>query len=1299
MATLVLSAAGAAFGGGLGGSLLGATTMALGKAAGAALGSLVDQRLLGAGSAPVETGQIDRFRVMGSSEGAPLPRCFGRVRLPGQIIWSSRFLESVSRQDVGGKGTRGGQRVNQYSYSISLAVALCEGEVYRIGRIWADGQPVDQSTLTWRLHKGSEDQEPDPVIAAVEGADRAPAYRGTAYVVIEELDLTPYGNRIPQFNFEVFRRPKEHSSSRSPALDIRAVALMPGTGEYALATEPVVIRKGRGRSTVVNVNNDRGIPDVVASLDQMEAELPECRAVSLVVSWFCDDLRVDRCSLYPAVEQKEVEGAEIPWQVAGVNRSRARAVNRMDDLPLFGGTPADETVMQTIRHMAASGKAVMFYPFILMDIIQGNGLDDPWRPGSEQPAVPWRGRMTLSRAPGAVGSPDQTEAAAAEVDAFFGAAEPTDFDVSAGRVVYSGPPEWSYRRFVLHYAALCAAAGGVDSFCVGTEMRGLTQIRDGRDTYPAVRALRRLAGDVRRILGAGTKIGYAADWSEYFGHQPADGSGDVLFHLDELWADPSIDFVGIDNYMPLSDWRDGEDHLDAFFGSIYNLDYLKANVAGGEGFDWYYADPAARERQSRTQISDGAYGEHWSFRYKDLSGWWSNSHFNRIGGVREEQPTAWIPCSKPFWFTELGCPAVDKGTNQPNVFFDPKSSESLLPHHSRGSRDDEVQQAYISATLSFWKNIAENPISSLYNGRMVDLDRCFVWAWDARPWPDFPLRSVTWADGPNHHLGHWLNGRIGRPRVADIINEICMQADCDNVETNDVYGLVTGYALADIQSARQSLQPLLLAHSLDVHAAGSRLRVRRRKAGAITEISPDQVAYEAQNARLEYVRSAPAEIPNRVSLSFVQDGQDYQPAAVEAILPNSSDPGGMHSALPLVIAEVDAQCVAERWLHEARVAQDTLTWRAALSSLPLGVGDTVVMKGINSDEYFRIDSIIERGCRELTAVRFAQNFFRKPAASPAATTAHRTVVAPGPAHIEILDLPVLRDNDWPHAPFVAALKIPWAGPIAVYASEGSDYRMACVADRPAAMGRLLDPLPSGEPGLWMRHSVRVRMDWGVLSSRAEIDVLSGLNSAALRSAPAGEIEILQFLNARLVDPGVYEISGLLRGQVGTDFAIPPIWEAGTDFFCLDSGLVQMDIPESWKDLDMRVRAELAGQRNFFELTVQPKCSGLRPYRPGHLRAQRRPDGALHFSWVRRTRVQGDSWNVVDVPLGEERLLFNMQLTSGSRLLRAEAVADTEFVYSAEDQVTDGASSPLTVEVAQVSAQYGEGPFSRIIVDD
>ena len=133
-------------------------------------------------------------------------------------------------------------------------------------------------------------------------------------------------------------------------------------------------------------------------------------------------------------------------------------------------------------------------------------------------------------------------------------------------------------------------------------------------------------------------------------------------------------------------------------------------MRGGEAFEFYYpaagetGNEASPERiaQTRTAITDGAYGKPWVYKPKAIKEWWQNQHFNRPGGVEAGTPTAWVPQSKPIWFTELGCPAVDKGSNQPNVFIDPKSSESFAPFFSRVTRDDLMQRRYIQALQSFF---------------------------------------------------------------------------------------------------------------------------------------------------------------------------------------------------------------------------------------------------------------------------------------------------------------------------------------------------------------------------------------------------------------------------------------------------------------------------------------------------------------------------------------------------------------------------------------------------------------------
>jgi len=65
------------------------------------------------------------------------------------------------------------------------------------------------------------------------------------------------------------------------------------------------------------------------------------------------------------------------------------------------------------------------------------------------------------------------------------------------------------------------------------------------------------------------------------------------------------------------------------------------------------------------------------------------------------------------WVDELGCPAVDKGANQPNVFVDPKSSETALPRASTGRRDDLMQMQYLRAMAEFWADARNNPRSAL----------------------------------------------------------------------------------------------------------------------------------------------------------------------------------------------------------------------------------------------------------------------------------------------------------------------------------------------------------------------------------------------------------------------------------------------------------------------------------------------------------------------------------------------------------------------------------------------------------
>ena len=466
------------------------------------------------------------------------------------------------------------------------------------------------------------------------------------------------------------------------------------------------------------------------------------------------------------------------------------------------------------------------------------------------------------------------------------------------------------------------------------------------------------------------KLTYAADWSEYFGYITA--QGDRFFHLDPLWADDSIDFIGIDNYMPLSDWRDGTDHLDAGWGDVHNLEYLCANVAGGEGFDWFYATQTDRRMQNRTPIADSSdWQEHWIWRYKDLRGWWENDHHDRVGGVRAPSPTAWVPRWKPFWFTEYGCAARDRGTNQPNVFLDPKSSKSFVPYFSRGWRDDAIQMQYIRAVNAYWAEPAHNPISEIYGGRMVDMDRAHVWAWDARPYPWFPGNQALWSDGANWARGHWITGRASAQPLDAVIAEICARAGLADVDTRRVYGVVRGFAMPSTEAPRAMLQALMLAYGVEAVEREGRLIFQMRNGRAVAHLGPDDLV-RSDSGDLAVIRAPEAEVSGRVRLGYVEEGADFEMRVAEASFPGESESRASGSDLPLVLTEGEGVLMAQRWLAQARVARDTARFRLPPSS-DLGAGDVVALDMGAGPSLWRIDRATLAGGREVEATRVGRD--------------------------------------------------------------------------------------------------------------------------------------------------------------------------------------------------------------------------------------------------------------------------------------------------------------------------------------
>lgn len=1313
MATLILGAVGAAVGAGFGGTILGLSGAVIGRAIGAAVGQMIDSAIIAslAPAARSEGPRLQETTYMGASEGAPQGRLYGRARVNGQVIWTTRFKEHSHTQRSGGKGGGRGASQTSYTYSVSFAVALGEGNTKaQLGRVWLDGKETDLSGITYRFYQGTETQAPDSFIQSIEGVNATPAFRGITYLVIEEMDITDYGNRIPQVTAELIR-PLDTEDPDDISNIMRGVCLIPGSGEFVYATQSYTQQGGNfdedGKfnpngqpAKSLTVHNMEGKPDLVRSMEQLGLFQPNMETVALVVGWFGDDLRVGNCTIMPKVEFNDRNAQVTPtdWTVAGLNRSEVPQLARdSSGHPVYGGTPSDTVVKEAIVWLKARGYKVVFYPFIFMEIVAGNTLPDPYSNGASglgQPAFPWRGRITCSPAAGYSGSVDKTAAAATQVANFFNGT-------------------WGFRRFINHYADLVAEVGGVEAFLIGSEMVGLSTIRSNANTYPAIARFRSLAAEVRAKVGPSVKLGYAADWSEYCSHRPNDGSNDVFFHLDPLWADTNIDFIGIDNYMPLSDWRDGITHLDydadQNIVTPHNTGYLKSNIEGGEYYDWYYASQSARNSQTRTPITDTAYGKPWVFRQKDLRNWWLNQHFNRPGGVQSGTATSWVPQSKPIWFTELGCPAVDKGSNQPNVFYDPKSSENMFPYYSTGEQDEYIQRVFLEASLQYWRD--EAPTSSVFGGKMLDIEHILVWCWDARPYPDYPLRSDVWADADLWRYGHWLTGRLDAVALSRLVKELCSTVGVTDVDVellNGSYALVKGFNIDSIMAVRDMIASLMGAYMFDGFESEGKLKFALRSATSITIIDPlDYVSSSSDKLGLALTRQQETELPSSVKIDFIDGDASYAVASLDGKRLFGGSDETAQLQLPLVLEPHYVRGLADSIIHQAWTARERGSVALPPSMFKFDPGDAFQYDVGSRQALGRFQQIDTAEFRKAEFANFDPSLFRLPK-YPAQVYSPSIPWAPGFATLVPMDIPLLTGLEPSlQSPRVATYMNPWPGGVNIYRADGGGgWEFKLTASDRAYVGRLAFPLYSGPTGIWDRsNDLYIELFYGSVASKTEAQVFGGANALAVQNQN-GFWEILQFKDAVLTAPRQYTLSNLLRGQLGTEHAMRSPVPAGATVVFLTT---EMDanpstapfIPISLDDRNNPVTLRWGNQGKpvtdsdaYLTRDFVFRSEALMPYSPVQLAgAWAGAGGNIGLSWVRRTRFNGDQWDAPEVPLNEETELYDLQILDGSSVVREVTnLTSPAYTYTTASQVTDfgSAQSTLTFRVYQLSSKVGRG---------
>jgi len=270
VAVLAFAAMGSAIGAGIGGTFLGVTAASWGWSIGAMVGNA-----LFPASGPDQHNEGPRYtdtKILSSAYGQAIPLVFGTYSLAPNIIWSSavREVATTTSQDVGGKGG-GGQTVTNttYAYYADVALLLHDGEIVGVRKLKfngelkynvaddADTDSVMASALNAaavRVYRGTETQTADPLIAAAEG-NTAPAYRGYAYIVLEDLNVTPYGGKVPQIEAEIVTQGSTAAElAISDGVAVGTTAVINATPGFVLGRRGNIWGLGAVSNTAVRIN-------------------------------------------------------------------------------------------------------------------------------------------------------------------------------------------------------------------------------------------------------------------------------------------------------------------------------------------------------------------------------------------------------------------------------------------------------------------------------------------------------------------------------------------------------------------------------------------------------------------------------------------------------------------------------------------------------------------------------------------------------------------------------------------------------------------------------------------------------------------------------------------------------------------------------------------------------------------------------------------------------------------------------------------------------------------------------------
>jgi len=161
--------------------------------------------ILGGGSNAKQPKAVGSLQFQTSQQGGVIPLVYGTTRMTGNLLDYDDFTATPSSK-TGGKGKGGGGGKGggqQYTYSASFIMGMCQGPIAGMGIVWWDKNITTLSALTGlsTINLGEDSQAADPFWVS-NHPTKALSYSGTANFTCNNYQLG-YTATLPNFSVEV----------------------------------------------------------------------------------------------------------------------------------------------------------------------------------------------------------------------------------------------------------------------------------------------------------------------------------------------------------------------------------------------------------------------------------------------------------------------------------------------------------------------------------------------------------------------------------------------------------------------------------------------------------------------------------------------------------------------------------------------------------------------------------------------------------------------------------------------------------------------------------------------------------------------------------------------------------------------------------------------------------------------------------------------------------------------------------------------------------------------------------------